>query len=240
MSQQAPVVAIDGPSGSGKSSVSRGVADQLGLAYLDTGAMYRAFTWWVLREHIDPTDVAAVAAIAERPILTPVTNPLAPALSIDGIDVTDAVRSADVTAAVSYVARVPEIRARLVQEQQNVVGAAMTSGRGIVVEGRDIGTVVLPHADLKVFLTADPTKRAYRRALEEAVKAGAEHPELAAQTAADEVAASLAARDAIDSSRKASPLTQAADAVVVDASDLTLDETIEHVIGLVLKARAHA
>jgi len=237
MSQQAPVVAVDGPSGSGKSSVSRGVADQLGLSYLDTGAMYRAFTWWVMRAGINPEDAAAVAAIADRPIFTPVTNPLAPALSIDGVDVTDAVREGEVTSNVSFVARVPEIRARLVSEQQAVVDAALVAGRGIVVEGRDIGTVVLPNADLKVYLTADPTKRAYRRALEEAVKAGAEHPELAAQAAADEVAASLAARDAIDSSRKASPLTKADDAVLVDASDMNLQETIEHVVALVLKAQ---
>lgn len=236
----APVVAVDGPSGSGKSSVSRGVADQLGLAYLDTGAMYRAMTWWVLREGIDPNDAEAVAAIAERPVLTPVTNPLAPALSIDGHDVTDAVRGADVTENVSFVARVPEVRARLVREQQRVVTEAVSSGRGVVVEGRDIGTVVLPEADCKIYLTADPTKRAYRRALEEAVKAGEEHPEIAAQAAADEVAASLAARDAIDSTRKASPLTQADDAIVVDASDMNLQETIEHVISLVLKAQGGA
>ena len=236
----APVVAVDGPSGSGKSSVSRGVADQLGLSYLDTGAMYRAMTWWVLREGIDPQDAAAVAAIADKPILTPMTNPLAPALSIDGVDVTDAVRGTDVTESVSFVARVPEVRARLVREQQRVVTDAVAAGRGVVVEGRDIGTVVLPDADCKIYLTADPTKRAYRRALEEAVKAGEEHPEIAAQAAADEVAASLAARDAIDSTRKASPLTQADDAIVVDASDMNLQETIEHVISLVLKAQGGA
>lgn len=236
----APVVAVDGPSGSGKSSVSRGVADALGLAYLDTGAMYRAMTWWVLREGIDPADAEAVAAIAERPSLVPVTDPLAPALSIDGHDVTEAVRGAEVTENVSFVARVPEVRARLVREQQRVVTEAVAAGHGVVVEGRDIGTVVLPDADCKIYLTADPTKRAYRRALEEAVKAGAEHPEIAAQAAADEVAASLAARDAIDSTRKASPLTQADDAIVVDASDMNLQETIDHVIALVQKAQRGA
>ena len=236
----APVVAVDGPSGSGKSSVSRGVADQLGLSYLDTGAMYRAMTWWVLREGIDPQDASAVAAIADKPILTPMTNPLAPALSIDGVDVTEAVRGTDVTESVSFVARVPEVRARLVREQQRVVTDAVAAGRGVVVEGRDIGTVVLPDADCKIYLTADPTKRAYRRALEEAVKAGEEHPEVAAQAAAYEVAASLAARDAIDSTRKASPLTQADDAIVVDASDMNLQETIENVISLVLKAQGGA
>jgi cytidylate kinase len=218
--------------------VSRGVADQLGLSYLDTGAMYRAFTWWVLRAGIDPQDASAVAAIAESPVFTPVTNPLTPALSVDGVDVTDVVRSAEVTAQVSFVARVPEIRARLVSEQQLVVTRAIDAERGIVVEGRDIGTVVLPNADVKVYLTADPTKRAYRRALEEAVKAGVDQPEIAAQAAADEVAESLAARDAIDSTRTASPLTQADDAELVDASDMNLQETIEHVVALVLKAQA--
>ncbi len=238
MSLQAPVIAVDGPSGSGKSSVSRGVAQQLGLAYLDTGAMYRAFTWWVLREGIDPEDSGAVAAIADRPTFTPTTDPLAPALDVDGVDVTEPIRGADINSSVSFVARVPEIRARLVDVQQRIVREATAQGGGIVVEGRDIGTVVLPDADVKIYLTADPTKRAYRRALEEAVKAGAEHPELAAQYAADEVAASLAARDAIDSSRKASPLTQAADAVLVDASDMNLEETINTVVALVPKADA--
>ena len=145
------VVAIDGPSGSGKSSTSRGVADRLGLRYLDTGAMYRAITWWMLRQDVDVHDPAAVAARVEEPEILSGTDPLGPTILVDGVDVGLAIRSDEVNAAVSPVAAVPAVRRRLLDLQHEIIGAG-----GIVVEGRDIGSVVAPDADVKVFLTADP------------------------------------------------------------------------------------
>ncbi|MGN6577788.1 MAG: (d)CMP kinase, partial [Nocardioides sp.] len=139
------VVAMDGPSGSGKSSTSRGVAARLGLRYLDTGAMFRAMTWWMLEHGIDVEDADAVAAKADAPLLVSGTDPLAPTITVDGEDVSGPIRSAEVTAAVSPVSAVPEVRARLLQLQRDIIGDG-----GIVVEGRDIGTVVWPHAEVKV------------------------------------------------------------------------------------------
>jgi CMP/dCMP kinase len=156
------VVAIDGPSGSGKSSTSRGVADRLGLRYLDTGAMYRAITWWMLRQDVDVHDPAAVAARVEEPEILSGTDPLGPTILVDGVDVGLAIRSDEVNAAVSPVAAVPAVRRRLLELQHEIIGAG-----GIVVEGRDIGSVVAPDADIKVFLTADAAARAHRRALAE-------------------------------------------------------------------------
>lgn len=227
------VVAIDGPSGSGKSSTSKGVARALGLAYLDTGAMYRAMAWFMLERGVDINDPAAVAAFAGVPTLTSTTDPDAPAIAVDGVDVSEAIRGAVVTGAVSPVATVPAIRERLVAMQREVVDSTLAQGRGIVVEGRDIGTVVLPNATAKIFLTADPAARAARRALEEAARAGA-------ASAADEhvaaTAASLAERDAIDSGRTVAPLRRADGAVHVDGTYLTLDEVIATVVGIVEEA----
>ncbi len=212
------VIAVDGPSGSGKSSTSRGVATKLGFDYLDTGAMYRAMTWAMLDRGIDVHDPHAVAAAAGDISLTSGVDPQAPTIFVDGEDVAEPIRGADVTAAVSHVAAVPQVRARLVELQQAAISAADT---GIVVEGRDIGTVVAPTADLKIFLVADPVARAERRAAE------------LGETDAKAMAEALAKRDAIDSNRTASPLTQAADAVVVDGTHLTLVEVIDHIVGLV-------
>jgi myo-inositol-1-phosphate synthase len=156
------VVAVDGTSGSGKSSTSRGVAERLGLRYLDTGAMFRAMTWWLLREGIDVRDEAAVAAAAGRPTIVSGTDPLAPTITVDGTDVSVAIRTDDVNAAVSPVSAVPEVRARLLDLQRTVIGAG-----GIVVEGRDIGSVVWPQAEVKVYLSADPDARAQRRTAEQ-------------------------------------------------------------------------
>jgi len=219
------IVAVDGPAGSGKSSVCRGSAAALGMRYLDTGAMYRAMTCAVLDADIDPSDSAAVAAFASRPEITSGTDPLNPTISVDGIDVSVPIRSESVTSAVSPVSAVPEVRARLVTLQREHVARARDEGVGIVVEGRDIGTVVLPDADLKVYLTADPAVRAARRA---------------AETGTDAVAATeaaLKARDAFDSSRATSPLTQADDAVVVDTTEMTLPQVIDHVCDLVNQRR---
>lgn len=156
------VIAVDGTSGSGKSSASRGVAGRLGLRYLDTGAMFRAITWWLLREGVDVHDGAAVASVAGRPRIESGTDPLAPSITVDGVDVSVEIRSDEVNAAVSPVSAVPEVRTRLLELQREAIGDG-----GIVVEGRDIGSVVWPQAQVKVYLSADPAARAQRRTAEQ-------------------------------------------------------------------------
>jgi cytidylate kinase len=210
------VVAIDGPSGSGKSSTSRGVADRLGLRYLDTGAMYRAITWWMLRQDVDVHDPAAVAARVEEPEILSGTDPLGPTILVDGVDVGLAIRSDEVNAAVSPVAAVPAVRQRLLELQHEIIGPG-----GIVVEGRDIGSVVAPDADVKVFLTADAAARAHRRALEEG----------GADIAATRE--SLLARDEIDTGRTTSPLVMAEGAVHVDGTAYSLEDVVDLVVSLV-------
>ncbi len=215
------VIAVDGPAGSGKSSVSRGVATELGYRYLDTGAMYRAMTWACLQAGIPVDDPDAVAAFAETPVIVSGTDPRAPSITVDGVDVATPIRSPEVTGAVSPVSAVPAVRARLVEAQRHAVAQALQDGMGIVVEGRDIGAVVLPDADLKVFLIADPAVRAQRRAAQDA---GGEAVDA---RSVQQTEASLIARDAYDAGRAASPMTQAADAVVIDTSPLTLDEVVQ-------------
>ena len=209
-------MAIDGPSGSGKSSTSRGVADRLGLRYLDTGAMYRAITWWMLRQDVDVHDPAAVAARVEEPEILSGTDPLGPTILVDGVDVGLAIRSDEVNAAVSPVAAVPAVRQRLLELQHEIIGTG-----GIVVEGRDIGSVVAPDADVKVFLTADAAARAHRRALEE----GGVDIEATRE--------SLLARDQIDTGRTASPLVMADGAVPVDGTAYSLEDVVDLVVSLV-------
>ncbi len=221
------VVAVDGPTGSGKSSVCRGVADRLGYRYLDTGAMYRAMTWAILRAGIDPADDGAVAGFAGIPTIASGTNPQAPTIEVDGIDVSDPIRTSEITGAVSAVSAVPSVRDRLVALQRSHVELAEREGSGIVVEGRDIGSVVLPSADLKVFLTANPEIRALRRAREQAGTGSVGEQSLS------ETGAALSRRDAFDASRAASPMTQAPDAVVVDTSELTLVQVVDHVCALI-------
>jgi cytidylate kinase len=213
------VVAMDGPSGSGKSSTSRGVARQLGLRYLDTGAMFRAVTWWMLRQGIDVDDAAAVAARVHEPVLVSGTDPGAPTITVDGTDVAGPIRSPEVTAAVSAVSAVPEVRARLLRDQRAIIGDG-----GIVVEGRDIGTVVAPGAAVKVYLTADPEARAARRT---------------AELSGTSVAATredLLRRDRYDSGRAAAPLAMADGAHHIDTTPYTLGEVIEQVVALVEQA----
>lgn len=210
------VVAVDGTSGSGKSSTCRGVAARLGLRYLDTGAMYRAVTWWMLEHGVDVHDPDAVASYAAAPRLVSGTDPLAPTIAVDGRDVSVEIRSDAVNAAVSPVSAVPAVRERLVALQRETVGEG-----GIVVEGRDIGSVVCPDAEVKVYLTADPSARAARRAAENG----------GVDVAATE--ASLLNRDRIDSGRAVSPLTMVEGAVHVDSTHLALDEVIDLVAGLV-------
>ena len=153
------MVAVDGPSGSGKSTVSRRLAAALGARYLDTGAMYRAVTWAMLQAGVDPTDAEAVAKVADEARLASGTDPAHPTIELDGVPVDVEIRGLEVTGAVSAVAAVPAVRRHLVAQQQDIIAAA---GR-IVVEGRDIGSVVAPHARLKVYLTASAAARAYRR-----------------------------------------------------------------------------
>lgn len=210
------VIAIDGPSGSGKSSTSRGTASKLGLRYLDTGAMFRAMTWWMLEQGIDVHDPDAVAAASSTPAIVSGTDPLAPTITVDGTDVAEAIRGEAVTGAVSPVSAVPAVRSRLVELQRAEIGAG-----GIVVEGRDIGSVVWPEAEVKVYLSADAAARAERRALEEG---------------GSDVAAtqqSLLARDKIDSGRATAPLTMPEGAVHIDTTHFTLDEVIDQVVALV-------
>ncbi|MCW2751021.1 MAG: (d)CMP kinase, partial [Aeromicrobium sp.] len=195
------VVAVDGPSGSGKSSTARGVAQRLSLAYLDTGAMYRAMTWALLQAGVDLDDAAAIATAAEGVRLESGTDPLNPTIRANGVDVVEPIRSDEVTAAVSQVAAVPQVREMLVALQRATIGA---SEQRIVVEGRDIGSTVAPNAEVKIYLVADPAARAARRAAEVG----------SADAIATELA--LARRDEIDSTRAASPLVKAPDAVVVD------------------------
>lgn len=217
----AVIVAIDGPAGTGKSSTSKAVAAKLGLGYLDTGAQYRAITWWMLNNGIDVTDAAAVADAAAKPVIVSGTDPAAPAITVDGIDVAGPIRTQEVTSRVSAVSAVPEVRTLITELQRSI---AATAERGIVVEGRDIGTTVLPDADLKVFLTASAEARAARRSGE---LGGKDAADLAATQAA------LAKRDAADSGRKTSPLAKADDAVEVDTTDLTLEQVVECVVTLV-------
>ena len=211
------VVAIDGPSGSGKSTVARGVARALELRYLDTGAMYRALTWLALERGIGLDAAADLQTLAEQAKLQVVPDPAAPVILADDVDVTAAVRSAEVTAAVSAVSAVPGVRTAMVARQRDLIGAG-----GIVVEGRDIGTTVAPDAPVKVFLVADPAARAERRALQD----GGESSITATE-------ADLTRRDTADSTRVASPLTQAPDAVVIDSTQLDADAVIRRVLELV-------
>jgi cytidylate kinase len=206
---------MDGTAGSGKSSASKGVARRLGLRYLDTGAMYRAMTWQMLLDGVDVDDPDAVAAHAPTAEIGIGTNPDRPTITLGGVDVAREIRSDETTAAVSAVSAVPRVRELLRGRQRDIIGRG-----GIVVEGRDIGTVVAPDAAVKVFLTADPSARAQRRSAEMS-------PEQIRDLAT--VRADLLRRDRYDSTRTASPLAAADDAVVLDTTTLTLDDVIDRV-----------
>jgi CMP/dCMP kinase len=209
----ARVIAIDGPAGSGKSTVARAVATELGIDYLDTGAMYRAVTFTAIRRAVDPEDAAVVARLAQD--MTLEVSEL-----VDGVDATIEVRSPEVTRAVSVVAANPEVRKELVRRQREW---AVDHGGG-VVEGRDIGTVVFPEAPVKVYLTASDEQRAQRRSQE------------LLDMHYDEVAADIAKRDHIDSTRQHAPLSAAPDAVVVDTTEAGVDAVVERVLELAAKA----
>jgi cytidylate kinase len=219
------VVAIDGPSGSGKSTVARSVAAARGLRYLDTGAMYRAITWLALRDGRLLDDADGLAALAQDAELAIGTDPAAVSVVGEGIELSAAVRGEDVTRAVSLVSAVPQVRHTMVDRQRVIIGAG-----DIVVEGRDIGTTVAPDAEVKVFLTADAATRAARRTDQEG-----RSPGLAPATQAD-----LHRRDEADSTRTASPLRRASDAIEIDSSALGVDEVVAVVLHAVDVARATA
>lgn len=212
------VVAVDGPSGSGKSTVSRRLAQALGVRYLDTGAMYRAVTLAVLRADVDPQDADTVVKIATEASITIGTDPADPHVTLDGASVDAAIRGPEVTANVSAVSAITGVRRLLVAQQREIIAAARRAA-GIVVEGRDIGAVVAPDADLKVYLTASASERARRRSAEQAADLHA--------TAAD-----LARRDRLDSTRAADPLAQAGDAVVIDSTEFGIDEVVERLVAM--------
>ena len=210
------IIAIDGPAGSGKSSVAKALAASLGFQYLDTGAMYRAVAYRALAEGISLADEPALASIADN---CPITfehagsDPLPSRVLIDCTDVTEAIRTPAVDDAVSPVARLPLVRHAMVAQQRH-----LAEGSNIVVEGRDIGTVVFPDAALKVYLTATPEERARRRAAQNVSRGlDAEHAG---------VLDALVRRDSADSTREHSPLATAADAVVVDTTGLSFDEVV--------------
>ncbi|HIG24532.1 MAG: (d)CMP kinase [Acidimicrobiales bacterium] len=206
------VIAIDGPAGSGKSTVAKAVAARLGLAYLDTGAMYRAVAFAALSGGLNLADTDAVLAVAQTLDLQLDQS----SCVVNGVDATEAIRGTEVTQAVSVVAALPAVRAEMVQRQRQWA----QDRNGGVMEGRDIGSVVFPDAALKIYLTASEEVRAQRRAAE----AGGE--DVVA------VAADLGRRDEVDSQRKASPLVEAEGSVVVDTSTMTIDQVVDHVVGL--------
>jgi CMP/dCMP kinase len=212
------VIAVDGPAGSGKSTAARRVALELGLRYLDTGAMYRALTWWMLGQEVDVTDAQAVLARLAEPSITIGTDPAAEQISVDGQDVAAAIRSREVSNKVSFVAAVPGVRERLIAMQRRLIADA-AARQGVVAEGRDIGTVVAPDAQVKVYLTASEEVRAQRRSAD-----------LAADPAAtvDATRREQARRD----SRDAAQMVMAPDAVHIDTTGLGLDEVVGRIVAL--------
>ena len=215
------MIAVDGPAGTGKSSVSRGLARALSARYLNTGAMYRIVTLAVLRAGVDLDDAEAIAALASRVDLAVGFDPDEDLYFLGGEDVSAEIRGDAVTKAVSAVSAVPEVRTRLVDRQRELADGSAA----VVVEGRDIGTVVLPEADVKVFLTASAEERARRRD-DQNVASGLPGDY-------DAVLADVKRRDHLDSTRVASPLRAADDAVVVDSSDMSESEVLAHLLDLV-------
>jgi cytidylate kinase len=214
------VIAIDGPGASGKSVVGAKVAERLGYRFLDTGAMYRAITWLALRRGVAVSDEAQLASLAGAASVEVETSPGGETrVIVDGLDATPHVRDAAVEANVSLVSRVPGVRSALVRLQRELAREG-----NIVMAGRDIGSVVLPDADVKVYLDASREVRAYRRA--EQVRRSGGQPDV------DEIRADLERRDGIDSTRTASPLTAAPDAVIISTDDKSIEEVVERVLSL--------
>lgn len=227
------IVAIDGPAGSGKSTVARALAAREHLTYLDTGAMYRAVTCAALERGVDISDADAVAALARGLDISLTAGAGGERLTVDGEDRTAQIRTPEVDVNVSAVAAVPAVRESMVALQRKAAEAV-----DVVAEGRDIGTVVFPAAEVKVYLSADPSARARRRAVQR--QGGDTAKDASAQADAAETAAieaELVARDKADSTREASPLRPAADAVHIDSTDLTVDEVCDRIAALMREAR---
>lgn len=216
--QPGAVIAIDGPAGSGKSTAARRVAIALGLRYLDTGAMYRALTWWLQEQRLDLADTGAVLTRIAEPRIEVGTDPRQPQIAVDGRDVAGPIRTRRVSNSVSTVAAIPQVRTQLIARQRDIIAAAAADGAGIVAEGRDIGTVVAPEAAVKVYLTASDAVRARRRS--------AELSDPAATVVA--VQRDQARRD----ERDAGQMAAAADAVRIDTSALSLDEVVDRVVAM--------
>ncbi len=211
------VIAVDGPSGSGKSTAARRTAAILGLRYLDTGAMYRALTWWLLGEKVDLDNPAAVVARLDEPELTVVPDPAAPQIRVNGIDVAGPIRTREVSNAVSGVAAIPQVRQVLIAQQREIIAEAVAARAGIVAEGRDIGTVVAPDAPVKVYLTASEEARARRRSAD-----------LAADPAA--TVATVQREQADRDRRDSAQLAMAPDAVEIDSTAIGLDAVVGEIV----------
>lgn len=220
MNMRKLTVAIDGPAGAGKSSAAKVVANRLHYLYIDTGAMYRAFTWAVLTNHVDITDGEAVQQLTDTIRIHLEIGEEQCRVYVNNTDVTEPIRTAEISSHVSAVAALAVVRQKLVQLQRD-----MAKSGGVILDGRDIGTVVLPKADVKIFLTASVQSRAMRRYLEIQQRGGKETLE--------EIAASIAARDAMDSQRAIAPLKRAEDAILLDNSNLDLEGTAEAIIKLI-------
>ncbi|HWE91738.1 MAG TPA: (d)CMP kinase [Pseudonocardiaceae bacterium] len=224
------VVALDGPSGTGKSTVARRLASAVGARYLDTGAMYRSVTLAVLRSDIDPADPAAATAVADvaRTVAEPGalamgTDPSGPTVVLAGVDVAADIREPEVTAAVSAVASVPAVRTALIAAQQRIIAHAVNGGLGMVVEGRDIGTVVAPDAELKVYLTASADARARRRSRQDVAAGRA--------STVDGTRSDVDRRDRLDN--RTTPLRPAADAIELDTTELDAHGVVRRLLSMV-------
>ncbi len=220
------IIAIDGPAGAGKSTVARKVAEKLGYLYLDTGAMYRVIALESIRQSVPLTDEALAALAKRTSIRFDLDGPGGNRVLSNGVDVTEAIRSPEVTRLVSQVAAVPGVRAEMVAQQQQI-----GRQKAVVLDGRDIGTVVFPEAEVKIFLTASVEERARRRWLEQTNKGQ--------KASLEEISSDIAARDLADSTRETSPLRQADDAYLLDTSRLTPEEVVDAIIAYA-KEHSHA
>lgn len=220
MNQDVIAVAIDGPAGAGKSTIARAAAAQLGFVYVDTGALYRTIGLAVCRRGIDGTDVPGILATLPEIQVGLTYQDGAQHVLLDGEDVSDAIRTPQISTYASQVSSVPEVRAYLLDLQRD-----LARRQSVIMDGRDIGTVILPDAKVKIFLTASPEKRAARRC--------AELREKGQDVTVEDILADMERRDALDASRAAAPLKQAEDAVLVDTSDLTLEQSIEAVLTVI-------
>ncbi len=209
-------IAIDGPAAAGKSTIARLVANELGFIYVDTGAMYRAVTWKVLKQGISCDDRASVIELARETDIRLLPGAV-PQVYVDGSNVTDEIRSPIVTSNVSYVAAIGEVRELLVAKQKQ-----LASAKGVVMDGRDIGTQVIPDAEVKIFMTASVKKRAVWRFME----LQANHPEITLE----QLEQDIARRDKLDQEREVSPLVRAEDAILLDSTDLTIPQVVQRIL----------